>query len=1113
MAQIISFSDLFNFGEDQPIEDAIAKIERLKVTLEGLRKSADQSAEAYSHALNDIAKSAEKLDGDMDSLDATLKEHQDLIVKSATQAEKLIASQAEAAKAMEAERIAVEKLKAAEEALNQAKDNLNKNTIKEAGSLAALRKELAAAVKEAENMGDATDQVVKDAALKRVSELAKNVNTADAALKQAKKGVDVAAGSYNALVQKVEAAKKELKAMEGGIGSNTAEFKALQKTVKDGTDQLKKFDENIGSNTRSVGGYEQAIRNVIEPLQAVPVVGGLATKALNLLSKTPVVLIITALGTALFALMDYFKGSVEGQDNFNKVLRTGEAILETFMNLVGDFGELLFNAISQPKKTFQEFLDLIKPLTDGIKSVFEDPLQAIKDLGDAIVTNVINRFKAIGVGYEGIKKILAGDISGGLKALGNAGIQAATGITDGVDKIADAAVAAYNVITSVTDKISADAERRLKLGERIAALENQLRKDRIADIVDDAKTELDVNELLAKSQDRLKFSAEERFTAIRQAGKLSREQLEGDLKLIRDEIQLQKFLIEQTDDNYEMRQKLAELQAQELGLQAAFFQAAKKRQAQEIGLIREIEKELTDRIKREADAQRQLNEIIIKSRIDSNKQLIADERTGLDDRLALLNENADFAIDLAESNLNRELDVAKEAALQRVELSSETLEAIYNNESLSINERIAQERAAKEELIGTDQAYIDTVTRLNEQFKSETIKINEETTQAAADNVFKQWAKDYQNLLDGIDTQAATEALGLTQALETGQISFKDYQEAREKIQEESQIRSLNSQLDYLNKLASNLSAQGFDVTNLQKQIADVELAISEEKNRKLIEGEVALQSKLKELRSVARDTALQIIDNLNEAEDIKREERRLKLEENYQNELLLAGDNEAAKAELTNQFQLEKDKLDKEQRAAERKRAVFQKTLAVVEIAINTAKGIGLALGTFPPPVSFALAAVVGAIGALQIAAVLSKPIPAFAEGTEDAPGGLALVAEKGPEAISDSKGTRIISRPSIVNLERGARVLTAEDTARMREGVSVSDKMIAGFDDDTQKMRHIKLEIDTDTMTSALSNKLDRINNTLLGQKAPRLDTRGFAREIARGLDLAALENALYK
>lgn len=1113
MSQIINFSDLFKFDDSTPIDEAIKNIERLSMTLEKLKTLAEGSAEDYVHALNDIAKSASKLDDDMGSLDSTLKEHQDLIAKSAAQAEKLIAAQAQAAAAMDAERAAAEKLRAAEEALSQAKDKLSNKNVKAAGSIAYLKEELSKAEAEVRNMGDSTDDMVKKEALARVSELTKSVTAAEAGLKQAKKAVDVAAGSYDALVIEVSQAKKELKAMEGGIGSNSEKFKQLQKTVKDGTDKLKEFDAGVGVTSRSVGDYGIAVDKLDEASGgAVSQVKNLAN-GFKMIMTTPVGIAIMAVVGALAALKEYFTGTVEGQDNWNKLLRTGEALLETFLGYLEDFGRILFEALQKPEEALQDLLDFISPVTDALTAAWNDPIQAIEDFGQAIVDNVINRFKSIGVAIEAVQMALDGDIVGSLKKMADAGIQAVTGITDGTDKIISAYNAVSDAIGGVLDSVEAEAARRLKLAEQIANLENQIRKDKIADITDDAATELAVYKKINEAQDKLRYSANERFAAQKAAGKLLEDQLEGDLELIRKEIALQKLVIEQTDDNYENREKLAQLQAQEIGLQSDFEKAFKKRQATERQLLEEAERDRLAAIKREEDAQRALNDTIRKAHIEANKDIIADDRTTLDDKIALLNENAEIEQEQAQANLDRDLALAREAGIARVEISAEVLDKIYSQEGATAEQINAARRTAAEEALASDQAYIDEVTRLNEVFKGEVIRINDETVDATADNVFKQWERDYKNLTASIDAQAATEAMGLNEALENGSISFADYQDARQAIQEEAQLKSLKSQLDYLKKQSDAYKKAGFDTTQLDAQVAEAQLAISDAKNAKLYEGEKLLQDKTRELKQVAFDTAMSIISSFNEREDMEREARLAKLEETYQQETQMAGDNEAAKLAIENQYKLEKDKIEKEQRAADRKRAIFQKTMAVVEIAINTAKGIAMALGTFPPPVSIALAAVVGAIGALQIAAVLSKPIPAYAEGTDYASEGLAVVNDgKGPELILGKRGARIIDSrgPVLTHLDEGDKVITAERTARILAG---TDDMIAGFDDDTQKLRHIKVEVETSSMTRALGSKLDKIDNRLANQKAPTLQTNGLAREVARGIQIASLEDKYYR
>jgi hypothetical protein len=1114
MSQIISFKDLLNLDDTTNIDEAIAKIEKLDAVFAKMVSNSEKAAADYTHALDDIAKSAARLDGDMENLDSTLAEHQKLIIASAAQAEKLLSAQEEATKASDNERIALEKLKAAEEALGIAKDKLSEKNLKQAGSIAALKAELSKATKEAENMGDATDEMVKADALKKVGDLTKQVAASEAGLKQAKKAVDVAAGSYDALVIEVSQAKKELKAMEGGIGSNTEKFKALQKTVKDGTDKLKEFDAGVGVSSRSVGDYGIAVDKLDEASGgAVSGVKGLVA-GFKMLLTTPVGLVIMGIVLAFKALQEYFTSSVEGQDNWNKILVTGQAVIEIFMDYLEGLGKLLYTVFSEPEKTLKALLDFVQPVTDAIAEAWENPIDAVKAFGQAIVDNILNRFKAVGVAFEAIQMAIDGDLVGSLKKLADAGIQAVTGITDGTDKIIVAYNAVAEVVGDVFDKVAADAQKKLDLAAQLADLENQIRKDKIADVVDDAKTELAVYKKLNEAQDKLRLSANERFAAQKAAGQLLEDQLAGDLELIQKEIKAQQIRMQLADDNYEAREKLAQLQAEEIGLQSAYEKAFKKRQATERQLLEEAEKDRLAAVKREADAQRQLNEVIVKGHVEANKELIADERTSLDDRISLINENAEYARDIAASNRDRDLALAREAGIERVQIDADTLDKIYSQQGATADQINAARREAAIAALETDEAYAAEVQKLNETFVQETTKANEDAINATSDNVFKQWARDYDNLVAKVDSGADTATLALNDALAAGNISYKDYQEQRQSIQDEAQLKQLDSLLAHLKKQSDALKKSGFDTTQIEAEIAKTELAISDAKIAKQIEGEKALQDQLKQLKQVAVEGALQIIDNLNAAEDMKREERLARLDATYQTELQMAGDNDAAKAELTNKYNLEKDKIEKEQRAADRKRAIFQKTLAAVEIAINTARGVGAALA-YGPPVGIVLAAVIAAIGAIQIAAVLSKPIPAFAEGTDSAPGGLALVGEEGPEIVSGRKGTRIVGQngPELADIERGAKIFTAEETARMREGIATADGLIAGFDDDTQKMRHIKVEVDNSAMTAAISRKFDELIGVTAAQKAPRLDPRGLAREINKGFNMSAFEASEYK
>lgn len=91
------------------------------------------------------------------------------------------------------------------------------------------------------------------------------------------------------------------------------------------------------------------------------------------------------------------------------------------------------------------------------------------------------------------------------------------------------------------------------------------------------------------------------------------------------------------------------------------------------------------------------------------------------------------------------------------------------------------------------------------------------------------------------------------------------------------------------------------------------------------------------------------------------------------------------------------------------RQSAEQQKSLAIFDIGIATAKAITEALAV-PPAPNIVLAAIAAALGAAQLAVVATTPIPQFAEGTLDAPGGLAMTGEKGRELTYMPKGAKVL-------------------------------------------------------------------------------------------------------
>ena len=154
---------------------------------------------------------------------------------------------------------------------------------------------------------------------------------------------------------------------------------------------------------------------------------------------------------------------------------------------------------------------------------------------------------------------------------------------------------------------------------------------------------------------------------------------------------------------------------------------------------------------------------------------------------------------------------------------------------------------------------------------------------------------------------------------------------------------------------------------------------------------------------------------------------------------LRLAGDNEQAQL-------LIKQEADRQERELKRKQAQDNKAEAMFQIFIDTAAAVIATLkqtGFLGIPLS----AIVGALGAAQLAAVAARPIPKFEKGTKNSPEGLAEVAERGREIIVDGKTgqARIAETRQYTYLSQGSVVVPNAQTEALLSGLPVDKNTIA--------------------------------------------------------------------
>lgn len=175
-----------------------------------------------------------------------------------------------------------------------------------------------------------------------------------------------------------------------------------------------------------------------------------------------------------------------------------------------------------------------------------------------------------------------------------------------------------------------------------------------------------------------------------------------------------------------------------------------------------------------------------------------------------------------------------------------------------------------------------------------------------------------------------------------------------------------------------------------------------------LFDGQMSRLDEESEANQDAHDKEIERIQHLEETGAITKEEAEAR---------------KRAAEELTSQ---KENELEKKRQQIAYKQAVWNKDSQLAQTGIATALGIMQTIASLGMPAAIPMVAVVGAMGALQAATILATPIPKYAKGTDDHPGGLAIVGDGGrSEAVMTKDGVWFTpSVPTLVNLPEHAIV-----------------------------------------------------------------------------------------
>jgi hypothetical protein len=225
-------------------------------------------------------------------------------------------------------------------------------------------------------------------------------------------------GSYDKLSAQYSLNVMKLNAMSKAERELSQEGLMLTASTKDVRNEMKRLKEETEDHRLSVGDYEKGWRGLVQQMSetngaagsAAQGIGGLDDAAKKLLAN-PIVLMLSILAATLYGLFSLFKRTESGADLMAKATGALNAVLSI--------------AVGVTDKLYKAML-----------SAFENPQQALKNLGEAIVKQVLNRLNSWTLIAKAAGQAMQALASRDMAALEQAGKDAGTALiqmTTGLD--------------------------------------------------------------------------------------------------------------------------------------------------------------------------------------------------------------------------------------------------------------------------------------------------------------------------------------------------------------------------------------------------------------------------------------------------------------------------------------------------------------------------------------------------------------------------------------------------------------------------------------------------------------------------------------------------------
>lgn len=183
----------------------------------------------------------------------------------------------------------------------------------------------------------------------------------------------------------------------------------------------------------------------------------------------------------------------------------------------------------------------------------------------------------------------------------------------------------------------------------------------------------------------------------------------------------------------------------------------------------------------------------------------------------------------------------------------------------------------------------------------------------------------------------------------------------------------------------------------------------------------------INDLVSTIYDAKISKVEEEQEANQEAADAEQERISDLVEKKVITEEEGEARKRAAEAKTAKKNEELEKKKAKLKRDQAIWDKANNIAQCTMQTALAIMNAWSTAPWPINIAMAAVAGAMGAMQLATIIATPLPKYAKGTKSHKGGPAVVGDGGePELITfGGKSWITPDTPTIVDLPAGAAVI----------------------------------------------------------------------------------------